>query len=44
MDVFYVTDLMGAQITSPTRQAAIKRALIALFAVEAEGKVGKTAS
>jgi hypothetical protein len=23
---------MGAQITSPTRQAAIKRALIALFA------------
>jgi [protein-PII] uridylyltransferase len=38
VDVFYVTDLMGAQITSPTRQAAIKRALIALFAVEAEGK------
>ena len=32
IDVFYVTDLMGAQITSPTRQAAIKRALIALFA------------
>jgi [protein-PII] uridylyltransferase len=32
VDVFYVTDLMGAQITSPTRQAAIKRALIALFA------------
>jgi [protein-PII] uridylyltransferase len=31
VDVFYVTDLMGAQITSPTRQAAIKRALIALF-------------
>ena len=30
VDVFYVTDLMGAQITSPTRQAAIKRALIAL--------------
>ena len=25
VDVFYVTDLMGAQITSPTRQAAIKR-------------------
>ena len=39
VDVFYVTDLMGAQITSPTRQAAIKRALIALFAKpEAEGK------
>ena len=31
VDVFYVTDLMGAQITSPTRQAAVKRALIALF-------------
>ena len=39
VDVFYVTDLMGAQITSPTRQAAIKRALIALVAKpEAEGK------
>ena len=34
VDVFYVTDLMGAQIISPTRQAAIKRALIALFADE----------
>jgi [protein-PII] uridylyltransferase len=32
VDTFYVTDLMGAQITSPTRQAAIKRALIALLA------------
>ncbi|HEU4659088.1 MAG TPA: [protein-PII] uridylyltransferase [Pseudolabrys sp.] len=32
VDVFYVTDLLGAQITSPMRQAAIKRALIALFA------------
>ena len=31
VDVFYVTDLMGAQITSATRQAAVKRALIALF-------------
>jgi [protein-PII] uridylyltransferase len=42
VDVFYVTDLMGAQITSPTRQAAIKRALIALFAKpEGEGKQGK---
>jgi [protein-PII] uridylyltransferase len=44
VDVFYVTDLMGAQITSPTRQAAIKRALIALFAKpEAEGRGGKSA-
>ncbi len=42
VDVFYVTDLMGAQITSPTRQAAIKRALIALFAApEQNGKTGK---
>ena len=32
VDVFYVTDLFGAKITSPTRQAAIKRALISLFA------------
>ena len=42
VDVFYVTDLLGAQIISPTRQAAIKRALIALFAVpEGNGKSGK---
>ena len=42
VDVFYVTDLMGAQIASPTRQAAIKRALIALFATpEASGKAAK---
>jgi [protein-PII] uridylyltransferase len=31
VDVFYVTDLLGAQITSPPRQAAIKRALVQLF-------------
>ena len=41
VDVFYVTDLMGAQITSPTRQAAIKRALIGLFATEADSKAAK---
>jgi [protein-PII] uridylyltransferase len=35
VDVFYVTDLLGAKITSPIRQATIKRALIALFADEA---------
>src|SRR5437763_11802415 len=34
VDVFYVTDLTGAQITSPTRQAAIKRALLPLVAEE----------
>ncbi|HZD88974.1 MAG TPA: ACT domain-containing protein, partial [Pseudolabrys sp.] len=39
VDVFYVTDLLGAQITSPTRQAAIKRALIAVFSMRnGEGK------
>ena len=37
VDVFYVTDLLGAQITSPSRQAAIKRALLPLF-VEDERK------
>jgi [protein-PII] uridylyltransferase len=31
VDVFYVTDLLGAKISSPTRQAAIKRALAQLF-------------
>ena len=40
VDVFYVTDLMGAQITSPSRQAAIKRALLPLF-VEDERKAVK---
>ena len=34
VDVFYVTDLLGAKITSPTRQAAIKRALLQLFAAD----------
>ncbi|MGC1779543.1 MAG: [protein-PII] uridylyltransferase [Xanthobacteraceae bacterium] len=32
VDVFYVTDLLSAQITGPARQAAIKRPLLALFA------------
>ncbi len=42
VDVFYVTDLMGAQITSPTRQAAVKRALIALFKKgDGNGKAAK---
>ena len=31
VDVFYVTDLFGAKITSPTRQVTIKRALISLL-------------
>jgi len=33
-DVFYVTDLLGAQSSAPTRQAAIKSALIHLLANE----------
>ncbi len=44
VDVFYVTDLMGAQITSATRQAAIKRALIALFAADNEKREKSAAS
>ncbi|MEJ2622972.1 MAG: [protein-PII] uridylyltransferase [Pseudolabrys sp.] len=48
VDVFYVTDLLGAQITSPTRQAAIKRALIAVFSKgegkASEGRAGKGAA
>jgi [protein-PII] uridylyltransferase len=31
VDVFYVTDLFGAKIASPTRQAAIRRALLQLL-------------
>jgi [protein-PII] uridylyltransferase len=33
-DVFYVTDLLGAQIAAPTRQAAIRSALLHLLASE----------
>ncbi len=31
VDVFYVTDLLGAKIDAPQRQAAVKRALVQLF-------------
>jgi [protein-PII] uridylyltransferase len=31
VDSFYVTDLTGAKITSPSRQAAIRRHLLAIF-------------
>jgi [protein-PII] uridylyltransferase len=31
VDVFYVTDLLGAKITAPLRQSAIKRALISVI-------------
>jgi [protein-PII] uridylyltransferase len=45
VDVFYVTDLFGAKITSPTRQATIKRALIGLLSPAADGaKPAKSAA
>jgi [protein-PII] uridylyltransferase len=44
VDVFYVTDLFGAQITSATRQAAIKRALIQLFTARGEAANKPTGS
>jgi [protein-PII] uridylyltransferase len=31
VDAFYVTDLTGAKITSATRQATIKRQILAIF-------------
>jgi [protein-PII] uridylyltransferase len=46
VDVFYITDLFGAKITSATRQAAIKRALIQLFlpGEETSGKASRAAA
>ena len=38
VDVFYVTDLMGAKISTPTRNAAIKRALIQVFTPQQEAR------
>ena len=38
VDVFYVTDLMGAMISTPTRNAAIKRALIQVFTPQQEAR------
>jgi len=40
VDVFYVTDLLGAKITAPQRQAAIKRALLQVIAPAEERKAG----
>jgi len=40
VDGFYVTDLFGAKITSATRQATIKRALIALLSPGREAAAG----
>ena len=44
VDVFYVTDLLGAKIASPTREMAIKRALLQLFAPADAGKPAKGAA
>jgi [protein-PII] uridylyltransferase len=44
VDVFYVTDLLGAKIFSPTRHAAIKRALIAMFTGAADGEAARSAA
>jgi [protein-PII] uridylyltransferase len=46
VDVFYVTDLFGAKITSATRQATIKRALIGLLSPnhEPDTKPAKSAA
>ncbi len=44
VDVFYVTDLLGAKIEAPQRQAAIRRALIQLFQPVQQEPAAKTAA
>ena len=44
VDVFYVTDLLGAKISSPTREITIKRALLQLFATVDDSKRAKGAA
>jgi [protein-PII] uridylyltransferase len=44
VDVFYVTDLLGAKLSSPTRHAAIKRALLQLFAPGPDLQLQKSAA
>ena len=44
VDVFYVTDLLGAKIGSPTRQAAVKRALLQVFADKGPARDTKAAA
>jgi [protein-PII] uridylyltransferase len=44
VDVFYVTDLTGAKIATPTRESAIKRPLLALFTAQVETKPAKEAA
>jgi [protein-PII] uridylyltransferase len=43
VDVFYVTDLLGAKISSPTREMTIRRALLSLFAPSEEKRAAKAA-
>ncbi|MGZ8389737.1 MAG: [protein-PII] uridylyltransferase [Rhodoplanes sp.] len=44
VDVFYVTDLLGARITSAPRIATIKRALLQAFTLRPEPKAAATKS
>jgi [protein-PII] uridylyltransferase len=44
VDVFYVTDLLGAKISAPTRHAAIKRALLAMFATGPQAELTRSAA
>jgi [protein-PII] uridylyltransferase len=44
VDVFYVTDLLGAKISSPMREMAIKRALAQLFAPAERAAPSKAAA
>ncbi len=44
VDVFYVTDLMGAKIASPTREMAIRRALLSLFGAPAAEPPARSAA
>jgi [protein-PII] uridylyltransferase len=44
LDLLYVSDLLGAKISSPTRNAAIKRALIQMFAAGADAEARNAAA
>jgi [protein-PII] uridylyltransferase len=44
VDVFYVTDLLGAKISSPTREMTIRRALLGLFAPAEDKRAAKAAA
>ncbi|WP_246722153.1 [protein-PII] uridylyltransferase [Methylosinus sp. H3A] len=44
VDAFYVTDLTGGKIVSPSRQAAIKRQLLDVFALRVRKSTGAGAS